>query len=492
MQTLFASSSAHHHAKRVLSTKKSAALVFSLFALPFLASPADAQVAVSPATAALTPGQQITLKAIGAADPASCSWVSSNPSALLARGNGSFLAEKSGAVMVTATCAGIVATANLVVVSSQQTSGPLVITQGGTYSGTYISTNPKIPAVKIVTDQPVTLTNSFLSSKGNLINIQGSAGANVTIQNVTGVALDPGSRGKLRGEFVSASTINSLTVQNCSMYGVSYGVELYGGAVSSVRIVNNLAGNLDDRSSDGNGGFLATRKTLGHFVIFEQVVAAKGAEIGWNQVVNTIGSTSNEDVINIYKSQGSAGYPINVHDNYAEGYSSPPSDLYTGTGVIADGDGLNPQTAYLNINANEFVHNSGTGVAIASGHDVHATNNRVVSCGVDSLGNWYSAPFAQAVYLWNYNGTPGFYNNTITGTYGGLIRQDPNGDAMIADSWASPTDLVNVSNSIAATPFADPCMVNGSINFGAEDTERKFWAAKKLAAHQLIGDQHTL
>ena len=93
--------------------------------------------------------------------------------------------------------------------------------------------------------------------------------------------------------------------------------------VSTIQILNNIAVNLEDRASDGQGGLLPIEPEAGHFIILNSIVAPAGAEIAWNQVMQTIGQSSTTDVINLYRSQGSAGHPIWVHDNYIEGDSSP-------------------------------------------------------------------------------------------------------------------------------------------------------------------------
>ncbi len=48
-------------------------------------------------------------------------------------------------------------------------SGPIVITEGGTYSGNWQSTDAKTPAVTVSTTAPVVIENSHIRSAGNLI-----------------------------------------------------------------------------------------------------------------------------------------------------------------------------------------------------------------------------------------------------------------------------------------------------------------------------------
>ena len=356
-----------------------------------------------------------------------------------------------------------------------------MITQGGTYSGTWSSNDPKTPAVTIETDQPVTLQNASLSGRGDLIEIYGNLGANVTIENVTGTALDPGGSGLQRGAFVLASKVNSLQVRHCSMSGVSFGIKLVYSLAQSLVLSENKADDLEDRASDGKGGLLSARPTLGHFINLIGVVAPHGADISWNEVLGTIGTGSTEDVINLYKSQGTASMPIHVHDNYLEGYSSVTTPSYTGTGIIADGDGKAPDTAYTLIENNEIVHVAGSGIEIATGHDNTVKTNRLVSCGQDASGNWFAMPFANAVVVWNYYGSGTFFNNSVEGTMGGFLRPSATGAPQVADLWVRTSD-VNFTDNLGHNSFTDPCLVHGQVNLDAEAAERGVWANKLASA----------
>ena len=370
--------------------------------------------------------------------------------------------------------------------------GAVVINHGGVYSGTVVNQNPAVAAVRITTNEPVVIVNSQITSRGPLIDIEGtSSGANVVIENVTATALDPRVRGQLRGVFVNANNVAALTVANTTMTGVSFGVKVLSSNVSTLTIKNNVAKQLEDRESDGKGGLLAVRPDLGHFVILNQVSAPKGAEIGWNELIDTIGSSSTEDVINIYKSFGSEAHPIVAHDNYMEGFSSTTTPSYSGTGLITDGDASAPYTGYVQFINNEIVHTAGSGVEIASGHDVHASGNRVVSCGVTAQGSWYAMPYANALVLWNYRGIPNFSNNVISATAGGMLRQNQNGRPLVVDGWANTPDLT-AGNSLGNNDFTDPCYPGGKLNLAAEDTERSYWKTKVISSGVKLGDQHTL
>lgn len=450
-------------------------------------------ISISPTSASIQTWQGLQFSVSGEAPSASCTWQSAQPAILANLGNGQFQGSQPGSVQVTVTCGSASATAS-VSVSVQQPSGPIVITSGGTYSGNWNSTDPKTAAVTIKTDAPVTIQDSTINSQGGLISITGvKTGANVTVENVTGTALDPGVAGTQRGAFVSATNVASLVVKNCTIKGASFGIKLAASSPTTLEISNNEAKDLEDRASDGKGGMQMTRPQLGHFILLDSVSAPAGAEIAWNHAVQAIGTTSTEDVINIYNSQGVAGHPIWVHDNYMEGASSPTTGTnhYTGTAMVTDGNasGSAQASAYVLFDSNEVVATAGTGVGIAAGHDVQATNNRIVSCGVSSAGSWY-AWGANAVVIWNYYKSTQFYNNTITGTVGGMVGPGTNNAPRAFDSWINAADTSSPGTLIGSNDFTDPCLTGGSVNLKAEDTERAFWTAKVAGAGQQIGDQH--
>jgi hypothetical protein len=455
-------------------------------------TPSPAPLTLAPASATIQAWQTIQFTLSGADNPSACTWTTSSVSVLPSVGDAEFEGQQVGSANVSVACGAQTAQAAVAVVP-QAASGPIKITSGGTYSGNWNSDDPTTAAVTISTDQPVTLEDSQITGRSTLIRVSGvTTGANVTIENVTGAALDPGVSGQQRGAFVSASKISSLVVRNCTMTGVSFGIITDPSTVSTLKILNNFAVNLEDRASDGQGGLLSTRPYLGHFAILNGIAAPQGAEIGWNQIVQTMGQSSVEDVINIYGSQGAAGAPIWVHDNYIEGNSSPSAPAnYTGAGIIADGSS-HTVTAFATFENNEVVHTAGSGVAIANGHDVTASGNRIVSCGQDTSGAWFAVSYANATSIWDsYKSGPSlFYNDTVTDSAGGLVRPNAEGNPMDADFWGSSLSMTYPGNASSGNDFTNPCLVNGKLNLAAEDAERAYWAQKIAAADELIGDQH--
>jgi hypothetical protein len=275
------------------------------------------------------------------------------------------------------------------------------------------------------------------------------------------------------------------------MTGVSFGVYLEESTLSTLSISNNSAQEMEDRASDGQGGFTTQRPELGHFVIVANSAAVQGGDIAWNQVINTPGNASVEDIINIFLSQGqSTANAIRIHDNYLQGAFSPANavDNYTGSGIMMDGASNDLQTAtgFVAIYDNQVVHTANAGIGIDAGHDISVSNNSIVSCGKDSSGAWVATTYAQAATMWNYYGSSEYFNNSILGTSGGLVRPDASGAAEIADIWA-PDASATLNNVVGANGFTDPCMAGGDQTLQPESEQYAQWTAKLNAAQQTVG-----
>jgi hypothetical protein len=317
------------------------------------------------------------------------------------------------------------------------------------------------------------------------------AGANVTVKNVTGTGLDPGVNGKQRGKFLYAYKAMAISVTHCTMSGVSFGVYLDGSTLTTLSISNNVANDMEDRASDGLGGLMDKRPGLGHFVIIGKSVAVNGGDISWNQVIDTPGESSVEDVINIFQTHGASNaQPIRIHDNYLQGMSSPANsdDNYTGSGIMMDGSSndLQSATGFVTIDNNQIVHSANAGIGINTGHDISVTGNSIVSCGKDSSGSWIATTSAQATVMWNENKSSIYFNTSISGTTGGLVRPDKSGRAQIADIWSPDASAAN-NNIVGPNAFTNPCMVGGDDSLDPESEAHAQWSAKLVSAGETVG-----
>ena len=371
-------------------------------------------------------------------------------------------------------------------------SNPIKITSGGTYSGNWFSADPNTPAITISTAEPVVIQNATISSRGDLIYLRGgNGGANVTVRNVIGKALDPGIAGKPRGRFLYAYNANAITVSHCTMSGVSFGVVIDGSNLTKLSISNNAANDMEDRASDGLGGLMNKRPGLGHFVIIAHSVAVNGGDISWNQVMDTEGKSSVEDVINIYVSHGSSkSDSIRIHDNYLQGMFSPANsnNNYTGSGIMMDGlsNDLQTATGFVTISNNQIVHTANAGIGIDAGHDVSVTNNSIVSCGMDSSGAWIATTSAVGVAMWNNYRSKIFFNNSISSTTGGLVRPDSSGNPQISNIWV-PNKSITQNNSVGTNAFTNPCMGGGDDSLDPELQALAQWSAKLVSAAETVG-----
>lgn len=90
-------------------------------------------------------------------------------------------------------------------------SGQLVITRGGTYSGSWSSDDPAMAAVVINTAEPVLIDGATIRSRGALIAIAASH-SKVTVRKTRGVGLNPNVAGKTAGRFLSAEGFDHVVL----------------------------------------------------------------------------------------------------------------------------------------------------------------------------------------------------------------------------------------------------------------------------------------
>jgi hypothetical protein len=377
-------------------------------------------------------------------------------------------------------------------------SGPIKITAGGTYTGTWISTDYRVPAVKIATTAPVTIINSVVKGPGVLIQpvIDHS---HVTIKNTTGYGVNPNVYGRAKGWFLDDENFDNINLENNTLIGCGggfYFLNYYGDKTTSerIRIVGNKARNIDGRKSDGAGAYLTfnerTSKADGHtdegyertsFVQFDKVRGVPNVEVAWNQVINDPGQSRVEDDISVYKSGGTYSSPFSIHDNYIQGgYTVKPWQksyetdnweydwtYYGGAIMLGDG-GMWATTVpcYVRVFNNQIVSTTNYGLAISSGHDLLAYGNRVVSSGKLPDGR-YIASQNTGAYVWNINGQDSslFYNNHIKSNTIGWMRGTSRND------WWLKNDPYSVNTHWSYNP-----------TYSTEQAEYTRWQ-NKLAAH---------
>src|SRR5215207_1920393 len=375
-------------------------------------------------------------------------------------------------------------------------AAPIVITKGGTYTGTWESTDRNVAAVTVDTSEPVIILNSVVRGPGDLIESDTSH-TNITVRNTKGYAVNPNVLGKTAGEFIDVYGFDNLVVENCYMEGTA-GINAldYQGdrtANETVRIVGNRALNIDGRKSNGAGGYLdfneRTSKLDGHtetgyeyvqFVQFDKVNNVPGIEIAWNEVINEPGKSRPEDVISIYKSSGTRSSPIRIHDNYIEGaYTVKPWQAdtedanweydwgYSGGGImLGDGSGSTAaqDSAYVKAYGNTVISTTNYGIAISAGHDLEYFDNRIFSAGVLPDGRPIAAQNVGA-YVWDINklGASRFYNNLAHHNLAGWVKANGSRN----DYWTN--DSSTMQNNVK---------YSGTVTRALEAAEHAAWQTR--------------
>ena len=133
-------------------------------------------------------------------------------------------------------------------------AGPLVITQGGTYSGNYRSTDSNVPVIKIQTTQPVIIENCVLAGAGDLIDAK-NGGDNLIIRNNKGYGLPQSLDNTRHGRFLEANSAKSIVIEH-NYFEQTSGITIYqwggnGTAQQTLTVRYNSAKNIDGRYRNG-------------------------------------------------------------------------------------------------------------------------------------------------------------------------------------------------------------------------------------------------
>jgi Chitobiase/beta-hexosaminidase C-terminal domain/Bacterial Ig-like domain (group 2) len=358
-------------------------------------------VAVDPAQATVAIGGNTQLKAIATFSDGSSkdvtanfAWASSDARTITTSSSGLLAGLATGKATITGSYQGHRASVPAVSSIGQvEWSAPIVITEAGTYSGNWRSTDSKTPAVTVVTTAPVIIESSHISSVAGLIKTS-VAGADITVRNSVALALNPAVKGQSNGVFLDASSPARLDIENNYVENAGGGVLVHGysgnrDGQQTIVIRANRARNLNGLLSDGNGGYLpgvGSNRAVSRFIELDKVQAVPGVDVGWNEVINYPGRSLVADNIDVKRSSGTPNQPLEIHDTYIQGaypYSAAQAD-YQGGGIKAEGspdDSAQEATAFSNIHDNQVVGTVNYGIAFTAGHDNIAANNRVISSG---------------------------------------------------------------------------------------------------------------
>ena len=386
-------------------------------------------VAVVPAQATVAIGSTTQLKAIATFSDGSTkditanfAWTSSDTRTITANSSGLLSGLATGKATITGSYQGRQASVPAVSTIGQvDWSSPIVITEAGTYSGNWQSTDGKTPAVTVATTAPVVIENSHISSVAGLIKTS-VAGADLTVRNSVGLAVNPAVKGQANGVFLDASSPARLDVENNYVENAGGGVLVHGysgnrDGQQTIVIRANRARNLNGLLSDGNGGYMpgeGSNHSVSRFIELDKVQAVPGIDVGWNEVINYPGHSLVADNIAVKSSGGTPNQPLEIHDTYIQGaypYSAAQAD-YQGGGIKTEGspnDSAQQAPAFNSIHDNQVVGTVNYGIEFTAGHDNIAANNRVISSGVLADGTRIAA---QHVGMANGDGG-NIYNNSM-------------------------------------------------------------------------------
>jgi len=231
-------------------------------------------------------------------------------------------------------------------------SGPVAISGENdvVISGLHIS-NPNGSCVKIINGSSnVTIENSEIGPCGDKgIDILGSSHI-----KINGNYIHDTEKAGIYSYQSSDIAVDSNVIED-----VKSGYEMFTTTVGNISFSNNFVKNVHRGSN--NGGNIA----------MIAYVHAKGIRINNNVGINVLGESNAEDLINIFKSDGTADDPILVSNN--KFYGGGPSS--SGGGIMLGDQGGSYQLSENNI----LVNPGGYGIAIAGGHHITHRNNRVYS-----------------------------------------------------------------------------------------------------------------
>ena len=170
-------------------------------------------VTVTPSQPVVAIGSTTQLKAIATFSDGSVKdvtanfgWQSSDARTIAANASGVFAGLASGPAIIYGSYQGQQASVSASsAIGDVDWSSPIVITEGGTYSGNWQSTDAKTPAVTVSTTAPVVIENSHIRSVGSLIKTT-IAGSNLTVRNSLGVAVNAAVKGQPNGVFLEVTS----------------------------------------------------------------------------------------------------------------------------------------------------------------------------------------------------------------------------------------------------------------------------------------------
>lgn len=347
---------------------------------------------------------------------------------------------------------------------------PLIIKQGGRYTGNYKSADAKTPAIWVQTTEAVEITGCIIASAGEMIRCSGGTQVNIHHNSLYGIRpVKTDQWGRALNNYQPQALIfeNNLIEHSGGIL-----IDHSDSGSKSVVIRYNIIRNTDKTKGDLTAGEHRAA------IQFNSVLNI-GGEISWNQIVNVPDSSHVEDNINIFNSGGKSGAPYLIHDNYIKGaYPFPlSSESYVGSGITIDGDPgsstMKTMSQFINAYKNQVISTCNASMNIAAGHDIHFYDNTMISSGLYPNGT-KSDRFWGACCIWNASKVPkaNFINNTIKGNTIGYVRDDKN------IPFPGRQDWVVVPESPISVKSGDNISLPNPITLQTEEAEWPKWQAK--------------
>ena len=285
--------------------------------------------------------------------------------------------------------------------------------QGSTYTGTYVQSAPIV-------------WNGVNNATISKLQITNTSGHCISLVNCSNITIVDCKLGPSAGNGVDMDHCTNITITNCSMANISSGVYINTGSGISVTYndIQNVQGSFP----------------RGQMVQFNAVSGA-GNRINYNTCDNVSGQSNPEDIINLFKTNGTINDPIQVIGNWLRGGGPSTS----GGGMLAGDNGGSYQLFENNI----CVNTGNEGIEVAGGHDITVNNNTFYSQKTTISG--------VGISVYNQCTDPCFnitvQNNQINWThYSGVLNNlyDAGKSGIIA-GWSTNTYNPNLNSSILPT-----------------------------------------
>ena len=285
-----------------------------------------------------------------------------------------------------------------------------------------------IPAVSFYIGLPKSDTLVLSAQSNRVIE-------NIRISNAAGIAAQLTNCGNItfRNCFFDGAGAEAITLYNCKniliekclFARVTTGV--YASTSQSIKILNNQF--LNVRRREGVNA-------RGQFVQFDNVSGA-GNEVSGNKGENFIGESNPEDLISMFKSNGTAASPIQIRNNMFKGGGPSAS----GGGIILGDFG----GSYITADGNVLLNPGNYGMSIAGGSNMVITNNKIFS----KQFPWSNNP----LFIWEQSGSV-CANNTIKSNRATWTDKDgkPNGGwnagNCVNTIWEKPTPITEAELNV--------------------------------------------